>query len=155
VKEYPLDVLRKVREGSARGASVVVARRLRDLDDAEQERRRRQDRLDAVERQVREDELPPAVLELRALARAAAHRTRLQRLRREARELVAEARVSLAEAAAALELARAEERLAVRDREALEAHHRDWRRRRERDVERAADSALEDASASARVAARR
>jgi hypothetical protein len=155
VKGYPLDALRGVHDERTRAARVTVADGLRALDDAERERRRRRDRLDSVERQLREDELPAAVLELRSLARAAAHRTSLQRARTEARARVAEAQVDVAAATAALEQARAGERRAVRDREAVEAHHREWRRRRERDLERAGDSALEDATASAWIAARR
>ena len=67
-------------------AVVAVASRLRERAAAEDERRREEQRLACVDRQLAAEDLPCAVLELRALAEMSAHRTHLYALRTRALE---------------------------------------------------------------------
>lgn len=139
MKTYPLEALRRLHADRADGAGAVVAARLRAATAAEQERRRQVDDLAHIDQRVTEEQLPGAVVDLRALARLGAHRTRLRIIRAEAAARLAEATVRLDAAQEALAEARSAQRVALRAREAVHAHRRGW----QQDMQRARDRAEE------------
>jgi hypothetical protein len=147
VKGYPLEALRRIHQGRAERAHAAVAARLRECAAAEEERRREEQRLACIDQQIAAEDLPCAVLELRALAEMFAHRTRLYARRTRALEAAAGASDRAGVAQGLLDRARAEQRRALLSREAVETHHSAWRRARLDALEAAEERALEDATA--------
>lgn len=144
MKTYPLEPLRRLHAERADSARAAVAARLRDARAAEQERRREADHLASVDQRVIEEQLLDAVVDLRTLARLGAHRTRLRGIRAEAAARLAEATARLDVAQEALEQARSVQRVALRAREAVHAHSRDWHQAMQRARDRAEEAAIDE-----------
>jgi hypothetical protein len=110
-------------------------------------RRAEERRLALLEEQISAEDLSGPVRELRALAQAAAHRTRLHAHRASTLEALAQAAEAVEGARRMVEQSRSEQRRAVRQREALAAHHARWRGERRRSREASEEAGVEEALA--------
>lgn len=144
---YPLEALRRLRESDAEDAHAAVALRLGEAAATEERRRAEERRLALIEAQISAEDLSGPVRELRALAQAAAHRTRLYAHRASTLEALARAGEAVEGARRMLEQSRAEQRRAVRQREALQTHHARWRGERLQAREASEEAGVEDAVA--------
>lgn len=144
---YPLEALRRLREREADDAHAAVALRLGEAAATDELRRDEERRLALIEAQISAEDLGEPVRELRALAQAAAHRTRLHAHRASTLAALERAAEAVEEARRMLEQSRSEQRRAVLQQEALAAHHTRWRGERRRAREASEEAGLEEALA--------
>lgn len=141
---YPLEALLRVRQEGADRATAHVAVRIGEWSAAEEARAAEERRLAGIERRIAEQDLPDPVLDIRALAAAGAHRTRLRAARNAAREALAAAAGRVDVALGLLDEARQAQRSAVVQREAIEQHHDGWRGARRKARLAAEDDRIEE-----------